>query len=364
MTDLWKTNWDETRRRFHDWWRGKGFIIGSWAGVRRSQPHATVEDPGPAGSLEQQWCDLDWRARAARHQASWTDWPLETLPVADPWLGPGSLALYVGAEPDFMPETVWYKPCIPDPEAAAPISFDPRNRWWRFQLELFNAMHAAAQGNYFIGCPDMVENWDVLASLRGAEELLSDMLDRPAWVKRKLEEMQQAWCAAYTPIHAAVQAQDGETMFGWFRVCAPGKVAKVQCDGASMFSPAMFREFVVPTLAQQCRWLDYSIFHLDGSQCLCHLDELLAIEQLSAIEWTPEPRVPTGGSPHWYDLYRRILGAGKRVQVLGAHANEIEPLLDAVGTDGIYFLSFFGNEAEAEAFARVAERARSRVMPA
>ena len=357
--EFWKDNWADTRRRVVDWWNGKGFIVGSWNGVKHSVPHARVPDPGAPVSLEQQWFDLDWRVRHSRHQAAWTSWPLETLPVADPWFGPGSLAAYLGSPMSVEKETVWFGPCLPEPDIGGPIRFDPSNHYWKLQLELIERMITAANGNYLVGAPDLVENWDVLGSLRDGQTLLMDMIERPAWVQAHISEINQAWFTVYDAICKKIRQQDGESMFGWFRTWAPGKVAKVQCDGCAMFSPAMFREFVVPALTEQCAWLDYSLYHLDGSQCLDKLDALLEIEPLTAIEWTPDPKVPSGGSPHWYDLYRKILAAGKRVQVLGAAATEIEPLLDAVGSDGIYFLSFFNTEAQAEAYVRVVERLRT-----
>ncbi|MEI8078639.1 MAG: cobalamin-binding protein, partial [bacterium] len=296
----------------------------------------------------------------ALYQASRTDYPFETLPVADPWFGPGSLAAYLGSPMGLQPDTAWFHPCIGDPDACRPIRLDPENQTWKWQLALMDRMIAAAAGRYLVGSPDLVENWDVLGSLRDTQLLLLDMFERPEWVKQRIAEINEAWLQAYEVLYHRIRQQDGGSMFGWFRTWAPGKVAKVQCDGSSMFSPEMFREFVVPALSRQCEWLDYSLFHLDGSQCLCHLDALLEIDALTAIEWTPDPNVPTCGSPHWYDLYRRILKAGKRVQVLGAQPHEIEPLLDAVGQDGIYFLSFLGGtpEREVEAFAKVLARAR------
>lgn len=355
---MWKSNWPDTKRRMLDWWEGRGFIVGSWNGIRRTTPRQPVENPGPAASLEQRYTDVAWRTAQVHAYASRTDWPLEILPVVDPWLGPGSMALYLGSEPGWQEETVWYHPCLTEPGQERAIRFDSHNRWWRLQMELIESFAKAAQGRYLVGCPDAIENWDVLASLRDANELLIDMIERPAWVKEKIAEINQAWFESYDRYYSAIRTQDGESMFGWFRLWAPGKVAKVQCDGCAMFSAEMFREFVVPALTEQCDWLDYSMYHLDGSQCLDKLDALLEIDSLTAIEWTPDPKVPSGGSPHWHPLYKKILSAGKRVQVLGAHAHEIEPIIEAVGADGIYFLSFFSSEREAEEFQRVVARCR------
>ena len=128
----------------------------------------------------------------------------------------------------------------------------------------------------------------------------------------------------------------------------PGKTAKVQCDACAMFSPAMFERFVLPALSEQCAWLDHAMYHLDGSDCLPHLDVLLSIDELDAIEWTTDPKVPGPCDPHWYPLYRKILAAGKSVQVVGPRLEEIIPLLDAIGGRGVYLLTDLWQEREVE----------------
>ena len=51
--------------------------------------------------------------------------------------------------------------------------------------------------------------------------------------------------------------------------------------------------------AQQAfAWLDYPSLHLDGTQCLCHLDHILDIESLKAVEWTPNTDEP-GQHERW-----------------------------------------------------------------
>jgi hypothetical protein len=114
-----------------------------------------------------------------------------------------------------------------------------------------------------------------------------------------------------------------------------------------MISPPMFREFVVPYLDEQCAWLDYAMYHLDGTQAIPQLRNLLACEHLDAIEWTPQAGLPGGGSPRWYDLYREIKAAGKSVQAIGVAFDEVEPLLDAVGHEGMYVMTSAASEADA-----------------
>ena len=110
----------------------------------------------------------------------------------------------------------------------------------------------------------------------------------------------------------------------------------------------MFKRFVIPSLTKQCEWLDHSMYHLDGTQAMCHLDALLDIDALDAIEWTPEAGIESGGDPRWFELYRKILAAGKSIQAIGVGEDQIVPLLDAVGSKGVYIAGSTSDPADAE----------------
>ena len=192
-------------------------------------------------------------------------------------------------------------------------------------------------------------------SLRGFDALLMDMVERPEWVEQKIREINEVWFTAYQLIYDLIKLEDGSSTFGAFYIWGPGKVAKLQCDASAMFSPKMYQRFVVPALTAQCEWLDHSLYHLDGTQAMVHLDTLLAIKPLDAIEWTPQAGIETGGHKRWHDLYRRILAAGKSVQVVNVEPDEVLPLLDAIGRKGVYMLIQFKNEREAEQVLKLVE---------
>jgi hypothetical protein len=354
---FWKTNLKETQKHFIEWWRGEGLVL--WLGyVKASSPQEEIPKPLPAKSLEQRYLDPAWRAQTECYAVA-NQWMLaDTLPVADTCIGPGTLSTFLGAEPELTESTVWYRPCITNPENHPPLVFNPQQKWWKIHEAIIREMVKTSRGRYYVGCPDLIENIDTLASLRDSEKLMMDMIDRPEWVKERLAQINQAFFDAYSHIYDLIKMPEGDACFSAYSLWAPGKVAKVQCDASAMFSPSMFEEFVVPSLTEQCAWLDYSMYHLDGTQCICHLDHLLSIPQLNAIEWTPEPRVPEGGDPKWYDMYRRILKAGKSVQAQAVKIHELIPLLDAVGPKGMYIQTCPKDEAEAEKMTKMVEAYR------
>ncbi len=353
MDCAWKPDWEQVKQHHIDWWNHEGLVLAfwGWGPSGGSMPREGVEDPGPASSIEEFFTDVEQRVRRIHYTMACEPLKGDGPPIASSDIGPGSLALFLGSEADFTSGTVWFMPCMEDdakPERRPPIRFNPQSRWWKITEETLIRLKECAQDKYILGCPDLIENIDILASLRGTGNMLMDMAVRPEWVVEKVEEINQAFFEAYQRVYDIISLPDGSSAFGAFGLWAPGKVAKVQCDACGMFSPRMFRRFVVPALTRQCDWLDYSMFHLDGSQCLCQLDTLLEIESLDAIEWTPDPKVPGCGSPRWYELYRHILDAGKSVQAPGVANDEILPLLDAVGGKGMYITSSVPEPGAAE----------------
>ena len=334
-------------------------MIGMWGAPETGRAvHARVDAPAVPATLEERYCNAAFRAAQNHHRLSRSVFPADVLPLATTDLGPGSLALFCGSRPGFADDTVWFYPCMENqvaPEKLPPLRFDENNPWWRISENVIRAGVELSRGQYIVGCPDLIENMDVLSSLRGGQTLLVDMLERPEWIEQKIREINQVWMEAYQRIYDLIKLEDGSAAFGAFYLWGPGKTAKLQCDASAMFSPRMYRRFVVPALTAQCEWLDYSLYHLDGTQAMVHLDTLLQIGPLDAIEWTPQAGIETGGHPRWYDLYRRILAAGKSVQVVNVELDEIVPLLDAIGPKGVYALIQFKDEHEAELVAKRVE---------
>ncbi|NSW53058.1 MAG: hypothetical protein HPY85_11180 [Anaerolineae bacterium] len=353
----WKENWAQSRERMMGWWNHANLVIQMDTPFIRQPLHETIPEPVPAVSAEQYYCDADWRIPANHYRLAKNPYGFETLPIADIMIGPGSLALYLGSEPGLTIETVWFNPVFKDhpaPEELPVLRFQ-QNHWWQVTEKLCRASVRQAQGKYLIGIPDLVENIDVLASLRDAQTLMVDMIERPGWVAEKVMEINRAWFEAYDRIYELIQDEEGGSCWGAFGIWSTGKTAKLQCDACAMFSPRMFRQFVTPALTEQCAWLDTSMYHLDGPECICHLDNLLAIDELDAIEWTPGAAHPGGADPRWHEMYRHILNAGKSLQVVGVEPEEVVPFLDLFGGAGIHILTYSRSMAQYEQLQKAVE---------
>ena len=360
----WKDNWPEARQHYMDFWNLEGFVISGGRTGNRETPREPVhveEIPDKSEARRRFWTDAEYRADVCHHQLAHSEFPLDTLPNANVNIGPGSLAMMLGSEPTLGPTTVWYNPIwedVDDAESLPPLKFDPENRWWKLTEEMCRKVAQRGRGKYLCGYPDLIENIDILASLRDNNNLLFDMVDRPEWVERKVWEINEAFHEAHDRIYEIIKLPDGSSAWNAFCLYGPGKVAKVQCDAAAMFSPDMFRRFVAPAMDAQCERLDASMFHLDGAECIFHLDALLEMEHLGAVEWTPSPKVPPGGDPHWYDMYKRILEAGKGLQAIQLQPEQVIPLLDAVGTKGVFIICDLSDRDKVEELSKRLEAYR------
>jgi len=343
----WKPNWPETRQHFLDWWDRKGLVLGMWGhGFVQPQPqHNKMSFPAGQESLKSfrnenspDWdtfhTDPDHLTQRWHAEMAHCRFPADTLPIIRPSAGTVELAAYLGAKVTFQEKTVWYEH-IPETDS---FQLDHDNKWYRRMLETLRLSSQAADGHYAVGLPSIAPGLDVLAELHGTQELMMDMIERPEWVLARVEETENVYFEVYDRFREIIRLPDDSIVYYPFMLWGPGRVSQMQCDAAAMISENMFREFVVPGLRRCCDWLDHSMFHVDGPGMLKHVDALCEIESLDAIQFTPGPGVPRGGDKHWLDIYRRILAAGKSVQAVWMSPPDVIPLLDAIGSNGVYLM--------------------------
>ena len=351
----WKSNWEESRKNYLDWWNGKGLVISMWEHIKKEgPPHENVSSPPPCKDINQFWFDPEWRSAWLHYQLSFSSFMADILPVANTHFGPGSLSAILGADLEGTEDSIWIRH---KENFGDEIYFDPSNKWWLLHLELLKACKKAAGGKYFVGCPDLVEGLDTLAGLKGTTNVLTDILMGPELVLEQLRKINDIYFKVFDQIYDIIQ-EDGEMAFCYFSLWGPGKVSKLQCDISSMVSENHFRMFALPFLHEQCQKIDFTLYHLDGPDAIRHLDAVLEIEELNAVQWTPGEGNPQGGNPCWYSLYKKILDKGKSVMPCWVELNELVPLLDNVGAEGLNILMHFRSEKDIELAMKIADKYR------
>jgi len=111
----------------------------------------------------------------------------------------------------------------------------------------------------------------------------------------------------------------------------------------------MYEEFVLPELEEFTGWLDYSIYHLDGQEQIKHLDHILSVKNLNAIQWTPVAGQPF--TSKFIPVLQRIQAAGKNL-ILFPQPFEVEELLSNLSSKGLILNLGMSNREEAEQLVR------------
>lgn len=360
-------DWQRHQRNWNAWWAGElerplvvldGADVGGWAafeldrlrkkaGLSRCSLWDLLNQPLPAlfglqvpaeeviGQYTRLLNAMRW------YGDSWPRWW--------PNLGPGAAAAFLGARLNADANTVWFDTPRPIDLRTWQARVDEDNAWWRRAQGLTQAALQAWGGQVNLRYTDLGGNLDILASLRGTQQLLLDLLETPDEVERAAGSIMCAWLHYYNALDALIQpARRGSS--AWAPVWAPKRFYMLQSDFSYMISPKMFERFVLPDLYACCQALDYPFYHMDGKGQIPHLDLLLSLKKLRGIQWVPGDGAPP--PEEWLPLLRRIRAAGKLCQVAVSPQGALRITRELGGKGFIFYIKQPMLPAQAQAFLR------------
>jgi hypothetical protein len=266
--------------------------------------HATADD---------RWLDVQFQTELRVAQLSNAYFPGDQLPAAFPNLGPEVFSSLYGCPIHFGDYgTSWTDPILHDWAAADSIRLDWSSPSLRTLQEMTDALLEAGRGRFITGMTDWHPGGDAIAALRDPQNLAVDMITHTAEVKALLARLETDYFAVYNVFYDKLHAA-GQPITTWLPLAAWGRYYVPSNDFACMISGAMFRDVFLQGLANECRFLDRSIYHLDGPGALRHLDDLLAIPELDALQWVCG--AGNEGYLRWLSVYQRAQAAGKALWI-------------------------------------------------
>ena len=346
--------WERIREDYAAWWAGD---------LKRPLIHMVIrgrdpERPAPPLPYRHFTASYDHAVPAEDIVDVW-DYELshyrflgDAFPSVWPNFGPGVAAAFLGGGLDPQPDTVWFHPPPGIDELCdVRLEYQPDNIHLRRVKDICRAAVERWQGSVQVGMTDLGGILDILQTFRPGEALLMDLCEQPDLVKDLCWQCHDLWWRYFHEMAGVLQpANPGFT--AWTPIFSSGPYYMLQCDFAYMIGPAMFDEFVKPELAASCGRLANAFYHLDGKGQLGHLDSLLSIPGLKGVQW-----IPGAGQPpcdEWPEVYRKIRGAGKLVQLWGDPAT-LDTVVRQIGSpEGIILITEVlpSQEQEARDFLR------------
>jgi len=233
----------------------------------------------------------------------------EALPVLYPnWCGVQEM---LGANLQYDESTIWVHPTV---ESILDVNMDKLDMNHPSVTQLIDKLSYCAEhaaGEAFIGLPPMGNAGDTLAMTCGYGNLCIDLVENPEAVIAAEAKLTAFWEKLYDAVYNTIN-KHLQGSCGWLPSWHPGRSVLLEFDFCALISPEMFRMYL-PQLIERASHGEKCIYHLDGPDALTHLDTLLSLKEIHAIQW--EPGIACTNILEWLPVMQKIQAAGKGLYV-------------------------------------------------
>lgn len=337
MELYYQANWEKIKKRMLLLWE-KEILDRPCVAVsclKDSKNPYTSRKPQNAKELELSYTDPEWILERSLDTFEKTYYGGDALPIIFPYWGCGGHAKYLGAKPNYAPDTIWIDPVF---EKYEDFNFrlDKQNPALQTELKTLKYLAEVGKGKFFVAPPDNCGSYDALSQMRGGEDFITDLIDEPESVKSCANKMVDVLIESGDMIFDVLRDNnDGGSVHSWMNTWCPGKHMQLQCDLSVMISPEMYKDFIVEELERSCQWLDRAIYHFDGIEQIRHIDLITSVKKLSMVQWTQ-----VSGQPDMtqrMDALLKIQNAGKGL-VLLPYKHQLNALLNNLSLEGVMLI--------------------------
>ena len=330
-----------------------------WAGSSLGRPalYVTASRPGyqpkpwtgPELDLKGKDVSTAWQVHVNDNELLSTVFLAEAMPRARVIHGSSLVLVAVlsGAEYDYESDSAWVKP-IADLWKRPLPKFDPAHPLADLMRRHLQALAGVVGRGALVNPPIMLDGLTTLSQFRTPAQLCLDCIEAPEEVRKWSDALTTVYIETYEYFYQFVKKLGyGDTM-AWLSAMAEGRMEAVQTDFSVMLSPEMFERFALPDLRRLTEYLDFSLYHLDGTCQMRFLDHLRTLKKLNGIQWNPEP--PANPPTRWIAAFKEIRRRKFSLHIWVESVEDAVFITKALGPDGLLLvLPSFGSPAEADA---------------
>jgi hypothetical protein len=208
----------------------------------------------------------------------------ETFPVFWPNLGPDVYSAFYGAQLVFGDVTSWSIPLVTEWSQMDQLQLDLQNVYFKKIEELTRLALERCRGQFLVGYTDLHPGVDCAAAWRDPLQFCYDTVDAPDQVRRLSEIAIRDFERIYNHFDRMLK-EAGQLSVSWMGIPSFGRMHIPSCDFSAMVSPEAFREFGLPILQREVKTMTHNIFHVDGRGVARHLEAILSVPEVHAIQW-------------------------------------------------------------------------------
>ncbi len=323
---------ERAMQRVEAWYHGQ---IIDRAPVRFSAHNAFVEEAAaayPSANLQERWFNAEFQVETYLNSIRGRTFLAETFPVYWPNLGPEVYAAFYGAQLEYGEVTAWSKPLINTWDDVGQLRLNLDNPYFKKLEELTRVAFDRCRGRALVGYTDLHPGVDCAAAWRDPQQLCLDLYDHPAQAQRLIELAIADFETIYNHFDQLLKAA-GQPSVSWMGIPSVGRMHIPSCDFSALISTRFFEQFCLPVLQREVKTMTHNIFHVDGKNVARHLEAILSVPQVHAIQWV---QGMGGDYPilQWLPLIKQI--QAKRPVIVDLQPHELEPFIEHMQPEGIF----------------------------
>ncbi|HVO43484.1 MAG TPA: hypothetical protein VMT34_12715, partial [Aggregatilineales bacterium] len=275
---------EKAMQRVYAWFAGE---VIDRAPIRFQAHNAFVEEANtayPSASLKDRWFDAEFQVETFLKSIRGQIFHGETFPVFWPNLGPEVYSAFYGTELEYGEVTAWSKPLVLDWADILRIRLDLNSPYFAKLDELTRCAIERCRGKALVGYTDLHPGVDCAAAWRRPEQFCMDLIEAPdnarTLIKLAIADFEQI----YDRFDAALKAAR-QLSVSWMGIPTFGRMHIPSCDFSSLLSTRHFEEFCLPVARREVRTMTHNVFHVDGKGVARHIDLILDIPGVHAIQW-------------------------------------------------------------------------------
>ncbi|MBN2132426.1 MAG: hypothetical protein JW741_23190 [Sedimentisphaerales bacterium] len=330
-----KDNYDAAMHRIDAWYEGA--VIDRppvrFAGHNAQYNVLSSQESLSPQQRKQAWFDTEQVVSRFIESIRQRRFLAESFPIYWPNLGPDVFAAFYGCDLTFGEVTSWSRPVLKSWQDLDNLQIDLNSEYFRKIEEL--TLHALERcdGRFLVGYTDLHPGMDCVLAWRGMEQLCYDLIDAPDEVRRGVQAAGKDFRLVFDHFDFLLKTH-GQSSVCWMEIPSLATFHVPSCDFATMMSPKQFASLALPAIQDEIKHTTHNVFHLDGKGVARHVDAILDLPRIQAIQWA-QGMGEDQPIMQWIPLLKRIRAAGKSV-IVDLQKHELEDFIAEMPPEGLF----------------------------
>lgn len=283
-------------------------------------------------TLKDRWFDAEYHVDTFIDSLKGRKFYAETFPIFCPNLGPEVYTAFHGSELEYMEVTSYSIPLVKEWEDIKDVKFDWNNPYLKKINEMTTLALEKCEGKFMVGYTDLHPGMDCVAAWRDPQTLCMDLLIYSDEVKKLISMADENFQKLFDYFDVILKKHK-QLSVAWMGIPSFGKMHIPSCDFSAMISDEQYLEFIHPITVKEVKPMTHNIYHLDGKGVARHIDHILGINEINAIQWVQGMGADTP-IMQWVPLLKKIQAAGKSI-VVDLQVDELEDFIHVMDPKGL-----------------------------